>query len=48
MDVVEREIRVEASPEVVYGYLIEPELLTRWMGVSAKLEPQPVACTGWT
>ena len=41
MDDVVREIRVEASPEVVYGYFTEPELMTRWFGVSAKLEPQP-------
>lgn len=39
--VVEREIRVEASPEVVYGYFTQPDLMTRWMGVSAKLEPEP-------
>lgn len=36
-----REIRIEASPETVYGYFVEPELMMRWMGQRAELDPRP-------
>jgi uncharacterized protein YndB with AHSA1/START domain len=38
---VTREIRIDASPETVFPFLIEPEKLMRWMGVEAELDPQP-------
>lgn len=38
---LEREIRIEASPETVYGYFVEPELMMRWMGQEAELDPRP-------
>lgn len=38
---VEQEIRVEAEPEVVFHFFTDPELLVRWMGVGATLDPRP-------
>lgn len=38
---VERELRIEASPETVYGYFVEPELMMRWMGSEAELDARP-------
>jgi uncharacterized protein YndB with AHSA1/START domain len=39
--VVEREIRVEAEPEIVFQFFTDPEKLVRWMGVAATLDPRP-------
>jgi uncharacterized protein YndB with AHSA1/START domain len=38
---VEREIAIDASPEAVWEFLVDPEKVTRWMGLEATLEPQP-------
>lgn len=38
---VERELRIDASPETVYGYFVEPDLMMRWMGTEADLDPRP-------
>ncbi len=38
---LEREVRIDASPESVYGYFVEPAAMCRWMGVDAELEPHP-------
>ena len=38
---VERELRVEAEPEVVFSFFTDPEKMVRWMGVGATLDPQP-------
>lgn len=38
---VEREVRIDASPEVVFGFLVDPEQVTRWMGAEAVLEARP-------
>ena len=38
---VTREIQIDASPETVWEFLVDPEKLTRWMGESAELDPQP-------
>jgi uncharacterized protein YndB with AHSA1/START domain len=38
---VEREIAIAASPETVWGFLVEPEKMTRWMGLTAALDPRP-------
>jgi uncharacterized protein YndB with AHSA1/START domain len=35
---VEREIAIAASPETVWGFLVDPEKAVRWMGGSAKFE----------
>jgi len=39
--VVEREIRVEAEPEVVFPFFTDPDKMVRWMGVGATLDPRP-------
>ncbi len=38
---VEREIRVEASPETVFGFFTDPEKIVRWLGRGATLDPRP-------
>jgi uncharacterized protein YndB with AHSA1/START domain len=38
---VERELRIAASPEVVYEFFVEPDRMIQWMGRKAELEPQP-------
>jgi uncharacterized protein YndB with AHSA1/START domain len=40
-DVVEREIRIDASPETVFAYFTDPARMTRWKGRSATLDPRP-------
>ena len=32
---------IEASPEEVFPYLVQPDLLVRWLGTWADVEPQP-------
>jgi uncharacterized protein YndB with AHSA1/START domain len=39
--VVTREIRIEARPETVFEFLTDPDLLLRWKGTEAKLDPRP-------
>jgi uncharacterized protein YndB with AHSA1/START domain len=39
--VIELEQRIEAAPEIVFSFLVEPERFRRWMGVEAKLDPRP-------
>jgi len=38
---LEREVYIEATPETVFGYLVEPAKMTRWMGTEATFEPRP-------
>lgn len=38
---VEREIAIQASPETVWGLLVDPEKAVRWMGVSVSFDPTP-------
>jgi uncharacterized protein YndB with AHSA1/START domain len=40
-EAVEREIRIDAAPETVFGFFTDPELLLRWKGLEATLEPEP-------
>ncbi len=40
-DVIEREIRIAAPPEVVWAFWTDPERIVRWMGKSAILDPRP-------
>ncbi|HLY84843.1 MAG TPA: SRPBCC domain-containing protein [Acidimicrobiales bacterium] len=35
------EMRIEASPEVVYSYFTDPERMALWMGIEHKLDPVP-------
>jgi uncharacterized protein YndB with AHSA1/START domain len=39
--IVEREIFIAASPETVFGFLIEPTLMARWIGEEHVLDPHP-------
>src|SRR5580765_2685843 len=38
---IEREIAIAASPETIWEFLVDPEKMTRWMGRSVTLDPQP-------
>lgn len=38
---VRHTIQIAASRETVFEFLIKPELMIKWMGISADLEPQP-------
>jgi len=38
---VEREIRVRAQAETIFPFFTDPELMVRWMGTSAQLDPRP-------
>jgi len=40
-DVVEVETRVKASPETLWAFFTEPEMMTRWKGRKAELDPRP-------
>jgi len=35
------EVRIDASPETVFEYFVDPEKLCRWMGLSAELDAAP-------
>lgn len=39
--VLEREVRIAASPATVFSYFTDPEKLVRWWGVAAAIEPRP-------
>jgi uncharacterized protein YndB with AHSA1/START domain len=34
-------IRIEATPEEVFPYLVDPGLIVEWIGISAELQPEP-------
>jgi uncharacterized protein YndB with AHSA1/START domain len=40
-DVVTASIRISATPEEVFPYLTDPELLTRWLADWADTTPEP-------
>jgi uncharacterized protein YndB with AHSA1/START domain len=37
----ESEIHIDAPPDVVFPYLIDPDLFVRWGGTKAELDPRP-------
>jgi uncharacterized protein YndB with AHSA1/START domain len=39
--VYERTLSIDASPETVWEFLVDPEKLMRWKGINADLDPQP-------
>lgn len=39
--VIEREIFIDAPPETVFGFLIDPELMAQWIGRFHRLDPRP-------
>ena len=40
-DAVTCEIVVAAPPQEVFAWFVRPELLVRWIGIDAQLEPRP-------
>ena len=40
-DEIEVERRIEARPETVFAYFIDPERFLKWQGVDAELDPEP-------
>jgi uncharacterized protein YndB with AHSA1/START domain len=38
---IEREIRIEARPEIVFAFWTDPERMARWMGRDVRLDPRP-------
>ncbi len=41
MDLVERELVIDASPDTIYPYLVDPVLHLRWIGTDVELDPRP-------
>jgi uncharacterized protein YndB with AHSA1/START domain len=39
--VVVKEIEIDAPPEVVFGYLTDPDKMVLWLGLAAELDPRP-------
>ena len=35
------ELRIDASPDIVFAYFTDPAKMARWMGVEHKLDPVP-------
>jgi uncharacterized protein YndB with AHSA1/START domain len=40
-DVIEREVRIQAPPETVFQFFVDPEMYVRWKGRMAWLDPRP-------
>ncbi len=38
---IERELRIEASPAIVFGYLIDPDKMAMWMGREVRADARP-------
>jgi uncharacterized protein YndB with AHSA1/START domain len=38
---VERELTIDASPETVWEFLVDPQKATRWMGTRATIDARP-------
>lgn len=38
---IERSVIIDADPETVFGFLIDPELMAEWFGISHVLEAKP-------
>jgi uncharacterized protein YndB with AHSA1/START domain len=38
---IERELVIDASPETVWEFLVDPDKATRWMGMAASFDPRP-------
>jgi uncharacterized protein YndB with AHSA1/START domain len=39
--IYERTLSIDASPDTVWEFLVDPEKLMRWKGIDAELDPQP-------
>lgn len=40
-NVVEREVRIEARPETIFGFFTDPAKIVLWKGIDANLDAQP-------
>lgn len=40
-DAVEVQVLIDAAPETVFPYLTDPEMMLRWKGMEAELDPRP-------
>ena len=40
-NVVEREVRIEATPETRVPFFTDPDKMIRWKGSTAELDPRP-------
>ena len=40
-EIIDLEIRINARPETVFPYLVDPDRMVMWMGISANLDPRP-------
>jgi uncharacterized protein YndB with AHSA1/START domain len=40
-DAGELEVRIQARPETVFEFFVDPEKMTRWKGTHAELDPRP-------
>lgn len=38
---VEREVRIDAAPDVVFSFFTDPDQMIRWKGIAAELDPRP-------
>jgi uncharacterized protein YndB with AHSA1/START domain len=38
---IERTLSIAAAPETVWEFLVDPDKMTRWMGMQAELGPRP-------
>lgn len=36
-----REVRINARPETVFAFFIDPERMIQWKGITAELDPRP-------
>jgi uncharacterized protein YndB with AHSA1/START domain len=45
-DAGELEVRIQARPETVFEFFVDPEKMRRWKGTEAELDPRPAARTG--
>jgi len=41
MTVVAREVRIHARPDTIFPFFTDPELMVRWMGTWAEVDPRP-------
>jgi uncharacterized protein YndB with AHSA1/START domain len=40
-EILEREVRIGARPEIIFSFFTDPVKLVRWKGIDAKLDPRP-------
>jgi uncharacterized protein YndB with AHSA1/START domain len=39
--VLVREVRIAARPETIFPFLVDPDKMVLWQGISARLDPRP-------